>query len=119
MEKIYRIVELLHKYKAGKLETAEQAELEEWLCISENKKWAESMFTEEYEENMLKALGKYEVNKAYCHFISAKERKKINRHWWWVAAVIFPVMIVMTVVLKQKEPREIVVSETYLANRKQ
>lgn len=101
MDKVFRIVELLHRYKTDNLEVSEQKELEEWLDAEGNRKWAEQLCSEEYEARVLQEFRKYNSTKAYQHFAGKKTVYRSWVRWGWVAAVIFPLAVAIALFLKQ------------------
>lgn len=93
MDRIFRIVELLHKCKADKLDVSEQKELEEWLRVDGNRKWVEYIGTEKYEAKVLQDFRKYHSAKAYRRFARQKPVARIQIQWNRVAAVILPKIV--------------------------
>lgn len=104
MDRIFRIVELLHKYKVDKLDVSERKELEEWLRVDGNRKWVEQIGAEEYEVEVLQEFRRYDSAKAYRCFIGKKPETGIRLRWTWVAAVILPLAIAVTLFLKKENP---------------
>ncbi len=102
MDRIFRIVELLHKCKADKLDVSEQKELEEWLRVDGNRKWAEYIGTEKYEAKVLQDFRKYDSAKAYRRFARKKPVARIQIQWNRVAAVILPLVIAVAFLLKKE-----------------
>ena len=107
MDKIFRIVALLHKYKAGELDPLEQEELEVWLGVEENRTWAEEMLTEEREVQVLAELRRYKPERAYQSFVGRRQRHSIKWGWTWAAAIVIPLAIAMALILKTEKPMEV------------
>lgn len=95
MDGIFRIVELLHRRQGGKLAPDEERELDEWLDRPGNRPWAERMLTEEWGEETLGALEKYDSDKAYRLFLERVPPRRIGRRWLWGAAALIPLAFVL------------------------
>lgn len=102
MNKINRIVELLHKFKSANLSLPERKELEEWLNRGNNREWAGKILTEEWEEKTLSEFKKYDPAKAYKRFEGKKSSFKIGGKWRWVAVFLLPVAIALTIWSKKE-----------------
>lgn len=101
MDRVFRIVELLHRYKTDKLEVSEQKELEEWFGAEGNRKWAEQLYSEDYEARVLQEFRKYNSITAYQRFTGKKTVHRSWVRWSWVAAVILPLVVAIALLLKQ------------------
>lgn len=100
MDKIYRIVELLHRYKSGRLTEDEETELNGWLCRDANEAWAKKLLSEKYEGEVLQALGKYDSGRAYHCFVRQATRRRIRRIGFWAAAIAVPFMIAIGLLVR-------------------
>ncbi|MEG2339973.1 MAG: FecR family protein [Odoribacter sp.] len=100
MDRILKIVRLLHKYKAGKLTPEEYAELQEWLSPEKNRILAEKILSDEREKEALEELTNYDSNRAYHQFTQQISRPRIQHRWWWVAAMLLPLAIAIALFLK-------------------
>lgn len=108
MDKIFKIVDLLHKYKAGKLSIRESEELEAWLAVEDNRAWAEKVLSEERELEVLAEYRKYDAEGAFRNFAGRRQTRQIHFVWKWAAAIVLPLSIGLAVFLKYDIP----VSET-------
>lgn len=102
MDKIFKIVELLHKYKAGKLEPLEKADLDAWLNEEGNREWADGILADEYEVKALSEFRKYSSDRVFRHLTDDASRRRIRFRWLWGAAAFLPVAITVAVFLKKE-----------------
>lgn len=107
MDKVFRIVELLHKYKAGNLEPQEREELEAWMGMADNRTWTEQMLTEEQEVKVLAEMRKYRPEKAYNRFVGRPQHRMVRLGWTWAAAIVLPLAIGVAVFLRTERPMEV------------
>lgn len=103
MDKIYKIVELLHRCKSGKLSEADRLELDEWLDVDKNRQLAEKLLSEGYEEERMKAFIKYNPDQAYRHFAGESVHRRVIWRWLWAAAIVLPMVLAIGLLLKQPQ----------------
>ena len=93
MDRVHHIVELLHKYKSGKMTTEEQMELEAWFGKVDHRLWMEKMLSEENETEILRAFEHYDADKAYRKFCMDRSGRKLYLCWVWSAAIVLPLIL--------------------------
>ncbi len=107
MDRVFRIVELLHKQKVFQLTEEEERELAAWLSDEENRKLAERLYREEEERKAWTEYQHYDAEKAYVRFSRMSDRRIFPwRRWWGVAAVLLPLTFVTVFLLQQENLEE-------------
>lgn len=107
MDRVFKIVELLHKQKACRLTEEEKSELAAWLSDDKNRKLAERLSQEEEEQKAWTEHRHYNAEKAYARFSRMTDKRKLSwRYWGWVAAVLLPLTCVTIFLLQEDELEE-------------
>lgn len=88
MNKIFEIIRVLHKCKAGPVSREEKEILDDWMEEPGNRKFTEELLTDKREKTVLKEFRKYDPDRAYQQFLNRNPLFLPQRKIWWSAAVI-------------------------------